>query len=165
MKPRVHLGKWALRLIVGGAFILAALLKIAGPEKFATDVSNYRLLPHGAINAVAIFLPWLELVAGLFVLTGVWLRAAALLIVSITLGFMVVIVSALTRGLNIECGCFGTLGGAYVGWVNLGIDAGLCSLAACLARQSPTEGPAHVDALADDLPDHPERAKCQSAGP
>jgi hypothetical protein len=39
---------------------------------------------------------------------GIWLRAVA-----------PVIVSALARGLSIECGCFGTIGGKHIGLVNL----------------------------------------------
>jgi uncharacterized membrane protein YphA (DoxX/SURF4 family) len=143
-----------LRLVVGGAFIFAGALKIANPAKFAIDVSNYRLLPHEWINLVAILMPWMEVVAGAFVLTGIWLRAAAMVITSMTVMFAVVIMSALARGLNIECGCFGTLGGKHIGLVNLLIDTTLFCLAAWLAggghgfrssaRKLPAQ-PAHPD--------------------
>lgn len=129
-----------LRLIVGGAFIAAGALKIAAPDKFVLAVSNYRLVPHELLNAVAIFLPWIELVAGAFVLVGVWLRPAALLLTGLTAVFFAVIVSALARGLNIECGCFGTVGGQHVGLVNLAIDTLLFSLAALLAARA-ADGP------------------------
>ncbi len=127
---------WMLRLVVGGAFIFAGVLKIADPAKFAIDVSNYRLVPHQFTNLVAILMPWMEVVAGAFVLTGVWLRAAALLIAGMTVMFAIVILSALARGLNIECGCFGTLGGKHIGLVNLAIDLTLFCLAAWLVRCS-----------------------------
>jgi uncharacterized membrane protein YphA (DoxX/SURF4 family) len=125
---------WMLRLVVGGAFIFAGVLKIADPAKFAIDVSNYRLVPHELINLVAILMPWMEVVAGAFVLAGIWLRAAAMVITSMTVMFAIVILSALARGLNIECGCFGTLGGKNIGLVNLLIDTTLFCLAAWLAR-------------------------------
>ncbi len=127
---------WLLRLIVGGAFITAGALKIAGPEKFVLAVSNYRLVPHELLHAVAILLPWIELTAGAFVLAGVWLRPAALLLAGLTAVFFAAIVSALARGLNLECGCFGTVGGQHVGLVNLVIDAFLFFLAALLARRA-----------------------------
>ena len=127
---------WLLRLVVGGAFIFAGVLKIADPAKFAIDVSNYRLVPHELINLVAILMPWMEVVAGAFVVTGIWLRAATLVIASMTVMFAIVILSALARGLNIECGCFGTLGGKHIGLVNLAIDMTLFCLAAWLARCS-----------------------------
>lgn len=127
---------WILRLLVGGAFVLAGALKIADPAKFALDVGNYRLVPHALTNLVAIIIPWIEVVAGSFVLAGVWLRAAALVITSMTVMFLFVIVSALARGLNIECGCFGTVGGRHVGLVNLAIDTTLFCLAALLVKRS-----------------------------
>jgi len=125
-----------LRLLVGGAFVFAGALKIVDPAKFALDVGNYRLVPHEFINLVAILLPWVEVVAGSFVLAGVWLRDAAIVITGLTTMFLFVIVSALARGLNIECGCFGTVGGKHVGLVNLALDATLFSLAAILVRRS-----------------------------
>jgi uncharacterized membrane protein YphA (DoxX/SURF4 family) len=125
-----------LRLLVGGAFVIAGTLKIADPAKFALDVGNYRLVPHDLINLVAILLPWIEVTAGAFVLTGIWLRAAALVVSSLTAVFFAVIVSALARGLNIECGCFGTVGGKHIGAVNLAIDSTLLVFAALLARRS-----------------------------
>lgn len=125
-----------LRLLVGGAFVVAGVLKIADPAKFALDVSHYRLVPHELINLVAILMPWIEITAGTFVLAGIWLRAAALVITSLTVIFFAIIVSALARGLNIECGCFGTLGGKHIGLVNLAIDSTLLFLAVLLARRS-----------------------------
>jgi uncharacterized membrane protein YphA (DoxX/SURF4 family) len=127
---------WILRLVVGGAFVFAGALKIADPAKFAVDVSHYRLVPHALIHLVAILVPWIEVTAGMFVLTGIWLRAAALVITSLTLMFFAIIVSALARGLSIECGCFGTIGGQHVGLVNLAIDGTLFFLAALLAGRA-----------------------------
>lgn len=130
-----RVNQW-LRALVGGGFIIAGLLKIADPAKFADNVANYRLAHHELINLVAIILPWIEVVAGLFVVTGVWLRAAALVIASLTVVFLTVIVSALARGLNIECGCFGTVGGKHIGLVNLAIDLVFLGLAVWLARRA-----------------------------
>lgn len=125
-----------LRLLLGGAFVFAGVLKIIDPAKFAQDVTNYRLVPDQLVNLVAILLPWLEVVAGLFVLTGVWLRAATLVLTALTALFLVVILSALARGLNIECGCFGTVGGKHIGLINLGIDGVLICISAWLLKRS-----------------------------
>lgn len=153
---RAHAGfdRWldrGLRLVVGGLFILAGVLKILGPEKFATDVSNYRLVPHALINLVAILVPWIEVVAGVCVLAGVWLRAAAQVVTGMTVVFFFVIVSALARGLNIECGCFGTVGGKHVGLVNLAIDSALFCLAILLLRRTPDRPTTDADA-AEETP-------------
>lgn len=132
-----------LRLVVGGVFLAAGLLKVADPAKFAVDIGNYRLLPHETLNLVAIMLPWIEITAGSFVLAGVWLRPAALVIISLTVVFLAAIGTALARGLNIECGCFGTVGGQHAGWVNLAVDSMLLFLAVILARRS-TDCPANA---------------------
>lgn len=122
-----------LRLSVGGAFVFAGALKVAGPAAFVTAVENYHLVPRVLVHLVAVLLPWIEIVAGAAVLTGIWLRAAASLLSAMTLMFAVVIVSALVRGLDISCGCFGTVGGKHVGLVNLAIDGTLACLAIALA--------------------------------
>ena len=54
----------------------------------------------------------------------------------LTLVFMVAVSSALARGLNIECGCFGSVGGGAAGTQTLVIDAGLLSLSALLLWSS-----------------------------
>jgi putative oxidoreductase len=112
------------------------VLKVADPAKFALDVDHYRLVPYGLINLVAILIPWIEITAGAFVLSGIWLRAAALVIAGLATMFFFAIVSALARGLNIECGCFGTVGGKHIGLINLAIDTLCFSLAALLAKRS-----------------------------
>jgi putative oxidoreductase len=125
-----------LRFLVGGAFVVAGVLKMADPAKFAIDVGNFRLLPHELINLVAIILPGIEVLAGALVLTGLRLKAAALVISGLTAIFFIAIVSALARGLNIECGCFGTVGGKQIGLLTLAIDSTLFCLAALLARRA-----------------------------
>jgi uncharacterized membrane protein YphA (DoxX/SURF4 family) len=134
-RPCALLRKWlplALRLVLGGLFVWAGALKILEPDKFAVAVANYRLVPHALVNLVAITVPWVEVVGGTMLLLGWWVRANALIMLGLTIGFFFFISSALVRGLNIECGCFGTLSGHRIGLTNLLIDAGLLSLAAGL---------------------------------
>ena len=96
-----------LRLIVGGVFICAGVLKAVDPAQFAKDVDNYRLLPSAAAAAVALYLPWLEILAGIALATGVWHRGASLLIGGMLVAFLIALSSAWARGLDIHCGCFG----------------------------------------------------------
>lgn len=42
----------AFRWILGGIFLVAAAPKILHPDKFAIDISHYRLLPYAWINRV-----------------------------------------------------------------------------------------------------------------
>ncbi len=102
---------FAARLILGVVFIYASLEKIQNPAGFAQAIYNYRMLPEGLINVMAIILPWLELVCGTLVIVGVFVRGSALLIGAMLAIFIVALSSALMRGLDISCGCFTLEGG------------------------------------------------------
>jgi uncharacterized membrane protein YphA (DoxX/SURF4 family) len=97
-----------LRVALGAVFIVASLDKILNPEAFATNIANYRLLPYTVINAIAIVLPWLEVVTGTLLILGVWIRASTMIVWGLLLAFSVAISQALARGLDISCGCFTT---------------------------------------------------------
>jgi uncharacterized membrane protein YphA (DoxX/SURF4 family) len=142
----VDRARLVFRLLAGGAFTIAGLLKMADPAKFASNIANYRLLQDFLINSVAIILPGIEVAAGLLVLLGFFLRPAALVITSMTVLFSFVILSALARGLNIECGCFGTVTGRHVGLLNLAIDLALLACAAPLVL--PFRRPVGIDPIA-----------------
>ncbi len=95
-------------LIVGGLFIWAGILKIIDPLDFARNVSNYRVLPPKLSLVVAITLPWIELLCGIFIIIGIWRRASALLISLLLIGFIALIGITIIRGISVDCGCFGT---------------------------------------------------------
>jgi putative oxidoreductase len=98
------------RLILGGVFIYAAIDKIAHPDQFAEIIRNYRILPVEVTNAAAIIMPWLELLAGAFLVLGIWARENAALLSMLLLVFIVAISYNLARGLDFDCGCFTTSG-------------------------------------------------------
>lgn len=95
------------RLIVGGAFIYAGILKMVSPLDFADSIAAYQLLPADTINLLALGLPLFEITCGLLVLAGFHIRIGAIGISGILLVFMGAIVIALQKGLHIDCGCFG----------------------------------------------------------
>lgn len=95
-----------LRLVLGGVFIYASVYKVAEPEEFARSIYNYRMLPEETINLMAIIMPWLELICGILIIIGAFVRGSAALIGLMLLVFIIAISSALARGLDISCGCF-----------------------------------------------------------
>lgn len=103
--------KWLrliLHLLFGGVFVYAGALKAWDPAAFVMDVRSFELLRDPLAAWLAMGLPWLEIFAGLAVMTGL-LRAGGLLILNVTLvGFLIAILSAWARGLDIQCGCFGS---------------------------------------------------------
>jgi uncharacterized membrane protein YphA (DoxX/SURF4 family) len=99
---------WALRLGLGGIFLATGALKIADPAAFAVEIHNYQILPALA-PMLAATLPTMELAVGGAILGGTraWVRAGALATIALMAVFTFAVGSALARGINISCGCFG----------------------------------------------------------
>jgi uncharacterized membrane protein YphA (DoxX/SURF4 family) len=98
------------RVLLGGVFIYASLDKIRHPELFAEAVYNYQLSPEVAVNLVALWLPWLELLSGGLLVLGVWARGGSLILSALMLVFLAALGINLARGLDVHCGCFTTQG-------------------------------------------------------
>ncbi|MCC6362693.1 MAG: DoxX family membrane protein [Bryobacterales bacterium] len=98
----------ALRLILAAVFLYAAWSKLRQPWLvFAMSVDSYQILPPWMVFAVARTLPWLELLLGLLLLAGIYLRYAAPVCSLLLLIFYAAMVRAYLSGLGIDCGCFG----------------------------------------------------------
>jgi len=95
-----------VRIGLGFLFLYAAINKIFEPAKFAVVIYNYRAIPVEWLNFIAIVVPWIEAAVGFCLLIGIWVDVAALILSGMTVFFIVLIISAVARGLNIECGCF-----------------------------------------------------------
>lgn len=115
--PYLSLG---IRLFVGGYFVYAALPKIIEPLAFATSISNYGLLPNAIINAIALVLPWLELLCAVGLMIGWRIKLNAALCAAMLAVFTTAVAYAVIMGLKIDCGCFGSAGGDEVSWVKVG---------------------------------------------
>ena len=60
------------------------------------------------INPTALTLPTLEILSGVLALgTGWWRRIGAFTLLAMLAVFVLALATALTRGLNVDCGCFG----------------------------------------------------------
>ncbi|MBW2000497.1 MAG: DoxX family membrane protein, partial [Deltaproteobacteria bacterium] len=86
------------RLFLGAVFVHASLDKIHDPEAFAKAVYNYQILPDLLVNIVAIVLPWLELVVGIFLITGLLLPGSVFLAKALMLVFFGAILFNMARG-------------------------------------------------------------------
>jgi uncharacterized membrane protein YphA (DoxX/SURF4 family) len=95
-----------VRLYLGGVFLFACWHKIHAPAVFAVDVATYQLLPLSIVNLFSLVIPWIELISGLCFVTGVRVRAAALLMVAMMISFILALFWALHLGLDMSCGCF-----------------------------------------------------------
>ncbi len=124
----------ALRLALGVLFLVAALAKIGDAASFAREVHNFRLAPLWSENLVAIVLPWIELVAGLALVTGLKARAGAFVALALMAGFTLAVGIAWARGLDFECGCFGKAIASRIGAAKFAQNTGWTLLAALAVR-------------------------------
>ena len=110
---------WLLRIGLAGVYIVAAIPKMIDPWAFAKAIHNFRILPLETIPPLATWLPPLEALAALAVLTGVLYRGGLVWLTGLSLAFAAGIVSAILRKLDIDCGCFGTLARSSASWPHL----------------------------------------------
>lgn len=125
-----RLTSWLWRLPLAAVFIYAAVEKIIDPADFARSIENYRLFPAWSVGPLAITLPWLELWAALLLFRENWRRSAALILGIMLTAFMLAVGFNLGRGLDFECGCFGS-GGRRAG-TKLLIQDGLLLICAAM---------------------------------
>ena len=105
MIPRVTL---ALRVLLGAVFLYAAYTKLRQSWLlFALSIDSYQLLPEWAVFALARTLPALELVLGVLLIAGVWLRYLSVAAAAILGLFFSVMIVSYFQGAGIDCGCFG----------------------------------------------------------
>jgi uncharacterized membrane protein YphA (DoxX/SURF4 family) len=97
-----------LRVALGSMFVYASYDKILHPQAFSEAVVNYQILPDMLINLTALTLPWLELILGICLISGLLLPGATLLSSGLLTLFLGVLVFNQFRGLDIHCGCFST---------------------------------------------------------
>ncbi len=101
---------WVDRILswgLGFLLVFASLDKLIYPAVFAQSVENYQVVGAGLSALTAMWLPSFEAVVGLMLIVGVWRRTAAFLNAGLMGVFLILVVQAFARGLDIQCGCFG----------------------------------------------------------
>ncbi|MGR6962882.1 MauE/DoxX family redox-associated membrane protein [Geodermatophilus sp. URMC 61] len=112
---RTEVLPWAgttVRVVLGGVWVVAGLLKLPDPAAAERAVRAYQLAPEALVPVLAFGLPVLEIAIGVLLLAGVFVRPAAAVSALLLAGFTAAVASAWARGLTIDCGCFG--GGGHV---------------------------------------------------
>jgi hypothetical protein len=95
--------------LIGGLFIYAGAVKATDPIGFANDIDNYKTLPWMIGVRLAFYLPWLEMLCGLALITRRLYLGGVVLLSALAAIFIVASVVAKARGIDITCGCFGHL--------------------------------------------------------
>lgn len=113
------------RLLIGGMFIYASYYKVIDPAAFAKSIWYYHLVWGKLINLMAIVIPWLELIIGVALILGFWVRGATWWSNALLVVFIVALGSTIVRGISIDCGCFKEAqSSTHSAWRSLLFDVG-----------------------------------------
>ena len=114
------------RLALGAIFIYAGYAKLREPwELFAMNIDSYKILPLGMAETAAHTIPWLEIALGVWLLSGIWLRISGTVASLVLLTFIVLMARAYAKGMQIDCGCFGS--GDPISWKTLLRDGSMAA--------------------------------------
>ena len=127
------------RLVLAATFIYTGSAKIADPVDFLKQIRMFQMLPETPpvyLNASAIVIPWLEVVAGTALLIGLHVRgaAAASLIMLCTFTPAILLRALAVRAeqgisffdVKFACGCAGSA--EVIIWTKLLANVGLIAL-------------------------------------
>ena len=98
------------RLIVGVVDVWAGLTKFPDPAGNVRQVRAFQILPEAVVPTVGHALPTVELIVGVALILGLVTRAGAVIGGRCFNAFIIGITAAWARGLEINCGCFGSHG-------------------------------------------------------
>ncbi|GAB7040030.1 MULTISPECIES: MauE/DoxX family redox-associated membrane protein [Catenuloplanes] len=106
-------GPWAglvARLGLAAVWLYAGGAKVGDLAGSARAVNAYQLLPFDVAQVIGAMLPFVEVAVGLLLLAGLATRVSAVVSALLLMVFVAGIASAWARGLQIDCGCFGSGG-------------------------------------------------------
>jgi len=124
----------SIRIFLGFVFVFAAITKVTDPIGFSQSIYNYKLMPDFTINFLAIAFPWIELVAGILLIFGIAVKENSAILSTLLFVFIIAIIISIARGLNIDCGCFGTVEGSKVGLIKILENVGLSIIGLILMK-------------------------------
>ena len=96
----------AARLGLAAVWIVAGAVKVSDLAASARAVNAYDLMPYDAAKVVGAVQPFVEIALGLLLLIGLAVRLSAGISALLLVIFIAGIISAWSRGLAIDCGCF-----------------------------------------------------------
>lgn len=129
------------RLVLGGVFMVAGATKALNPGELAASIRTYELgIPEWFVTLSAYALPYLEILLGFYLLIGLFTKLSAWTTNFLMTVFVLALLQGALRGLEIDCGCFGTTaGGSEPGnlWLDAARDVGLLALGLHIALAPP----------------------------
>lgn len=105
---RAHVVPFLVRLVIGGIFLAAGILKIGHPAALAAAITAYQVgLPPVFVAGLALALPPFEILLGIYLIAGLLLPLSSAVAALMLALFSAIVASVVIRGLSAPCGCFG----------------------------------------------------------
>jgi len=96
------------RLAFGGIFVFAGIVKLPYVDTLILEINQYHVLSSDLAMVYGRALPYLEIILGIFLVLGIFLRISASIGGLLVLSFTIAKIGALAQGLDIDiCPCFG----------------------------------------------------------
>jgi hypothetical protein len=116
------------RLVLAATFLVSSFGKFVDIEHYSVAmVYNFDILPGPIAIVFGWALPFIELACGIGLLLGVLTRLCALGVALMGISFFITKFILLSRGADVECGCFGAIGSTMASW-SIYLDPGLIVL-------------------------------------
>src|SRR5262245_6138029 len=112
-KPVIRWLLIAARVVLGAIFVYAAYTKLHFDGRwhlgdyqffFAMGINSYDIFPLWVTQLAARFVPWIELVLGAMMISGILLRWVSVAITALLVVFMIMLARAAWLHLEINCG-------------------------------------------------------------
>src|ERR1700728_442955 len=106
-------------LVIAGRLGIAVIFLYAGIAKgcepwlqCAVSIEEFKIVPESWLEPLARYLPWCEIALGIALIPGILARWFSLLATGMLGWFLFIGIRAYAKGLTVDCGCFGSGGGA-----------------------------------------------------
>ncbi len=102
---------WLLigRILLAAIFLAAGIAKLREPwPNLAASIYTFKLVPDTMLEPMARILPWIEVLLGAAVISGIRLRWTSLAATLMLAAFLSVLIRSWAVGLQVDCGCFGS---------------------------------------------------------
>ncbi len=98
-----------LRLALAAIFVVSGFQKLTSPyQNFLAVIEKFEIIKGAPATWLALSLPWLEFLIGVFFALGLWTRLSLYILWAMNTTFVVILSLSLIRKLDIQsCGCFG----------------------------------------------------------
>jgi len=126
-----------VRVLLGGLLLVAGGLKLGHPAELAATIAGYRILPAAIAGLLALALPYVEMLLGLYLIVGLFTRVVAIVSAIQFVCYAGAIASAVIRHIAANCGCFGPNDSSVADWPHVGFDLALAAASAFVALGAP----------------------------